>query len=172
MQTTAIADAGAPERGVSNTAKRKRKRRGLDAFVGNWTMEGEQYGKVFSLPARVSAEESFEWLPGRKFLIHRVTGQLGGSDLVSIEVIDADPTPGGYRVHTFYGDGRAQDWLLVENDDNWTISADWSLADGSIRGMRCTVRFESDETRSAKWEVSNYGTWKTFWVITSEKKHR
>jgi hypothetical protein len=155
---------------ASTSTRPTRDQRRLEVFVGNWQMEGQQFDSLFGGQAEVTAEESFEWLPGGMFLIHRLVGRLGAAEMACIEVIDADRMPGGYRVHTFYNDGRSQDWLLTENDDNWTISADWSLPDGSKQMVRCTQRFgKAGTTRKGIWEVSTNGKWKTFWEVTARK---
>ena len=49
----------------------------LGPFVGRWTTTGRQYTGPFGPEAEFTATESFEWLTGGYFLIHRLEGRLG-----------------------------------------------------------------------------------------------
>jgi hypothetical protein len=156
-------------RGFSQDA---RDERGLEVFVGTWKTEGQQYAGAFGPDAEVTARETYEWLTGGKFLIHRLEGSLGGAPMACIEIIGHDLSSDTYRMHTFYNEGTSQVWRLVESDDgNWIISADWPTPDGSKRQVRCVHHFEDGgKTRTGTWQSSSDGTtWDTFWKVTSTK---
>jgi hypothetical protein len=144
----------------------------LDVFVGTWKTEGQQYEGAFGGAAKVSAEETYEWLPGGLFLVHRLAGRIGGAEMACIEIIESDRAEGRYRMHSFYNDGRSQEWQLTEHDGSWIISSDWLTTDGTKRKVRCTQRLENGgKTRTGKWESSADGTtWTTFWDVTSTKR--
>jgi hypothetical protein len=149
-----------------------RAQRGLDVFVGTWKTVGEQYEGAFGAAAPVTARETYEWLNGEKFLIHRFEGRLGNFPMACIEIIEAAPSEDAHRMHTFYNDGRSQVWRLVETDDgNWIVSADCPTPDGAKRKVRCVQHFENGgTTRIGTWQSSADGTtWETFWKVTSTK---
>ena len=156
---------------ASKWTTRNSDQRSLEVFVGNWQMEGQQFDSVFGGPAKVTAEESFEWLPGGMFLVHRLVGRLGAfrngvhrSDrrrshagwLSRAHVLQRRPFPGlaAHRARRPLDDQRG---LVVP--------------DGSKRMVRCTTRFENGgTTRKGIWEVSADGKWERFWEVTARKK--
>ena len=171
---TATAQSTNAKRMQTNGARKHPgpEQRRLDVLVGSWKMEGQQYEGDAGSAAKIRAEETFEWLPGGMFLVHRLVGRIGDAEMACIEIIESDRAAGRYRMHTFYNDGNAQDWQLAEQDGGWLITGDWPMPDGSKRHVRCTQRFEKgDELRTAKWESSEDGTrWTTFWDTTSTRK--
>jgi hypothetical protein len=136
----------------------------LERFVGRWTTEGHAYEGPFGPAADITAKETFEWLPGGLFLIHRLTGRLGDKDMACVEVIGADPSGEGYTVRSFYNDGTHNVWSAQLRDDNWTLSGAWPREDKAIP-VRCSAVFsDSDKSLSAKWEYSAGGAaWQPFW---------
>jgi hypothetical protein len=146
--------------------------RGLDPFVGIWSTEGRQYAGAFGPAARVLARESFRWLTGGRFLVHRLEGLLGAVRMACIDVIERQPFSSGYRMDTFYHDGRSQIWHLEERAGTWIIRADWPLPGGAKRKVRCMQQFDNGgDRRTATWESSSNGTkWETFWNVISTKR--
>jgi Protein of unknown function (DUF1579) len=65
----------------------------LDIFVGKWHTEGLSYGagQSYENPhdssVRWSGEESYQWLPGRFFLVHHFNGQIGDAPMNGMEII-------------------------------------------------------------------------------------
>jgi hypothetical protein len=170
--TYGIGDTGR-ERSEGRTLGPDRNQRKLAPFVGTWRVEGRQYEGVFGHAAQVSAEETFEWLPGGQFMIHRFSGKLGGSEMACVEIIESDPeSGGGFPVHTFYNDGHSQEFHLSERGREWILDTTWTSPESSPRRVRCVQRFENDaRTRSARWDSSTDGVaWETFWDVTATKK--
>jgi Protein of unknown function (DUF1579) len=61
--------------------------RRLDRFVGRWTMSGRT---IDSDVDNITAETSFEWLPGGNFLVQRFKADFVGMEISSLEVIGYD----------------------------------------------------------------------------------
>ncbi|HEX6738032.1 MAG TPA: DUF1579 family protein, partial [Vicinamibacteria bacterium] len=61
-----------------------------ELFVGSWKMEGRQHAGPFGPAARITATESFEWLQGGFFLVHRLEGRLESEPIACIEVMGHD----------------------------------------------------------------------------------
>ncbi len=142
----------------------------LAVFVGRWSMEGQQYEGPFGPAAKVTALESFEWLNGKLFLIHRFDGQLDDRPMACIEVIERDRGSDGYRLHSFYNDGRTVVWDARFEGDTFVING--TLAgEGKPVKVRCTSVFgDLGRARTGKWERSTDGsTWDTFWDVNSTK---
>lgn len=136
----------------------------LERFVGRWNTEGRAHEGPFGPAAAISAVETFEWLPGGLFLIHRLTGRLGDKDMACVEIIGADPSGQGYVLRSFYNDGTHNVWSARLRDDNWTLTGEWPQ-EGKTIHVRCSAVFgAAGTTLSAKWEHSNDGvTWQRFW---------
>ncbi|HMI91619.1 MAG TPA: nuclear transport factor 2 family protein [Polyangiales bacterium] len=143
----------------------------LEPFVGDWALTGRQLPGPFGPAADISARESFAWLQGGKFLVHRFDGRLGDHPMACIEMVEPDSQHDGYRLHAFYDDGRVQQWQQTTRDGLWITNGDWPSEEGSMK-VRCTQRFEDDgKTRSARWERSRDGQrWETFWEVTAAKQ--
>ena len=155
---------------TSTQAKPGADHRRLDVFVGTWDMEGQQHAGMFGPAAKVKCTETFEWLPGGLFLIHRLHGQVGNDEMACIEIFEVDAASHGYVLHTFFNDGTKQQWQAREDNGVWIIFSERELA-GKTWKLRCTTRLEdAGNTRTGKWERSADGSrWETFWDVKAKK---
>jgi hypothetical protein len=142
----------------------------LNVFVGTWNKEGQAYDGPFGSAAKVTAVETFEWLPGGLFLIHRLRGHLGDMEIACIEIIGYDASNQSYAVHSFYNDGNRKLWQAHERDGTWAFTGDWKIK-GEMLKVRCTAIFDdAGNTMTAKWEYSRDGrSWQLFWDTTLTK---
>ena len=165
---------------TSNTAQSKQVATGasipgtehkrLDVFVGNWSVEGQQYDGPFGPDAKIVAVESYEWLAGGFFLLRRLGGKLDSTEIACIEIIGFDESNQNYPRYTFYGNGKTNEWQSRETDDGWTVIGDSVMGDKSLK-VRCTIVFsDSGKEMTSKWEYSGDGSeWKTFWDVKATK---
>jgi hypothetical protein len=142
----------------------------LDVFVGNWTLEGQQYDGPFGPDAKIVGVESYEWLTGGFFLVHRLGGRLDTTELACIEIIGFDESSKSYPRYTFYSNGRTNEWQSRESDSGWTVIGDSVLGEKSLK-IQCTISFdESAKEMTSKWEYSSDGSdWKTLWDVKSTR---
>lgn len=143
----------------------------LQVFVGKWNMEGQQYEGLYGPTAKIIAVQTYEWLEGGVFLIHRLRGNVGEQKIALIEIMGYDETIQQYPIHSFYNDGKTIEWESSEKNDTWTLTGH-SQAEGKILKVRCiTVLSNSGSTMTGKWEQSDDCTeeWKTFWDVRSIK---
>lgn len=138
--------------------------RRLQVFVGKWNKEGQALDSPFGPAAKVTAVETFEWLPGELFLVHRLDGQLGKDQIACIEIIGSDASNQSYCVHSFYNDGNKNVWQLRERDGTWTLTGDWKIK-GEAFKVRCiSVLDDTGNIMTGKWEYSSDGSsWQLFW---------
>ena len=143
----------------------------LSPFVGTWRIVGRQYETPFGKGATIRGHETFEWLPGQRFLVHRLEATLGGEPMATIEIVGAERGPNGYTVQSFYSDGRATAWDLSPTEGTWILWGRWTENEKVAR-VRCTVAFaHAGDSKTAKWERSLDGKiWQTFWVITAARE--
>jgi hypothetical protein len=156
----------APQAGNPRAEQRR-----LEILVGTWKTVGTQYETELGPSAKVEAIETYEWLKGGMFLVHRFEGHLDTNEMACIEMIEADPSAEGrYRLHTYYNDGRSNDWKMDALGSNWVLSGHWQNGRQSLQ-VRCTLSFEDNgHKRLGKWECSLDGSrWQTFWEVTSTR---
>src|SRR6185369_14741947 len=81
--------------------------RKLAIFVGTWRANGTSYAagqraddaKASTTPWR--STESFEWLPGEFFLLHRWDATVGKQSFIGTEIFGYDEKAGGYFTRFF-----------------------------------------------------------------------
>lgn len=142
----------------------------LGIFEGKWQIEGEQYASNFGPAAKVKASETYEWLDGGKFLIHRFNGKLDDNDMACVEVIGHDIGGERFAMDTFYNNGMKMAWSLREtHPGTWSVIGNWPHK-GETFKVRCTIKFADDGTsNTAKWESQNEDAWETFWELRGLK---
>ena len=68
----------------------------LEALVGRWRTEGSIRAAARDAATRIDATDTYEWLPGRRALLHRVHTLAGDEELERAEIIGYDPAR---RIH-------------------------------------------------------------------------
>jgi Protein of unknown function (DUF1579) len=142
----------------------------LSSFIGKWKVEGQQFESPIGPAGKILAEETFEWLAGEFFLIHRFSGRVGAAEAVCIEIIGFDADSKSYPTNTYYNNGIANQWRYHERDGTWILTGDWKLAGKSVK-VRCTTVFgDNGNSRTQKWDYSSDGlSWEIFWNVASKK---
>ncbi len=88
--------------------------RGLEALqklVGKWHIEGERSEGPLGRPAPFVALETYEWLDGGNFLIHRLDGKVDGQVTASVGIFGRDAD--AITVRAFEGDGKVRRFRLT-----------------------------------------------------------
>jgi hypothetical protein len=136
----------------------------LQVFVGTWNTEGRAHDSPFGRAAAIRATESYEWLPGERFLVHFLQGRLGDDEMACIEMLGYDAASGSCLVHSFYNDGNRNVLQATEQDGTWTFTGAWKKEDETLK-LRCTSRFGADgDSVDSVWEYSRGGArWERFW---------
>jgi hypothetical protein len=131
----------------------------LSRFLGTWMMEGRMFAGPFTQDASVRARETYEYLPGEKFLIHRIDGMLGDSPMSCIDVTGLDGP-----MRAFYIDGTQRDFVVQQDGNVFTYAREERAPDGVTYHNRCRMQFVDAKTRDATWEHSRDGkTWTVYW---------
>src|SRR6188474_2494857 len=68
----------------------------LDEFVGTWTSEGLTAAGPSGPAEKMAHEHTYEWLPGRFFLLHRWDGLISERESRGIEIIGYDASKRAY----------------------------------------------------------------------------
>ena len=126
----------------------------LAAFVGTWRAEGRSFahGQQPQDP-RASAvpwtsEESYEWLPGEHFLLHRWEAEVGGFAFRGVEILGYDAGQDRYFTSLFDNSGHRVEYAAKVDGPLWTFAEATS---------RASVRFDGDDRMELKWEWRPHG---------------
>jgi Protein of unknown function (DUF1579) len=121
----------------------------LQLFVGKWKTEGETHASADAPAVKVAFVDTYEWLSGKFFLVHRADGQIGNEELNTLEFIGYDPSSQTYSCHCFDNRGNADLFQANLRDHTWTIEG---------KSARFTGLFNSiGNTLTGQWEQSSDG---------------
>ena len=126
----------------------------LDALVGEWSMISSFAEDAANPP---QARTTFEWLPGRRFLIQR--WEVDHPDAPDgIAIIGFDAERGSLRQHYFDSRGVARVYDMTFAGKVWTLERTAAAPDFS---QRFTGTLDDDKnTLVGRWQYSGDGsTW-------------
>lgn len=121
----------------------------LDVFVGRWHAVGESYAEAQrpEEPRRSAlpwtSDESYEWLPGGFFLLHRWDARAGERPFVGTEIIGYDEAEGAYFTRFFDNAGFHPEYQASVDGSVWTFTEPETRATVTVLdGDRLDVRWE------------------------------
>ncbi|WP_185565000.1 DUF1579 family protein [Rhodococcus sp. KBW08] len=136
--------------------------RSFEAIIGWWRTSGTAFDEQGAPAAIIDGTDEYEWLPGGKWVVHRVDVMMGGSRVQALELIgDHDAVTDTYAMRAFDGSGAYGRMTANLNaDGSWTFLGD---------GMRSTLWPSKDNTlwpskdkssMAARWErQDDTGSW-------------
>ncbi|HEY8794313.1 MAG TPA: DUF1579 family protein [Gemmatimonadaceae bacterium] len=135
---------------ISKPPQRSAAHRQLDVFVGSWRARGESFGEGQQVdnprasPAVWTSEESYEWLPGGFFMLHKWDARVGTHGFRGIEIIGHDAAAGGYFTRMFDNAGNHPEYVATVSGNVWTFSEPSTRATVSVSadGNRMDLRWE------------------------------
>jgi Protein of unknown function (DUF1579) len=134
----------------------------LHLFVGKWKTEGETHASADAPAVKVAFMDTYEWMPGKFFLVHRADGQIGNEQLNTLEFIGYDPSSQTYTCHSFDSRGNSDLFQANFRDPIWTIEGKSSR----FTGMFAT----SGHTLTGKWDRQVASRRAVLWIGTVEGK--
>ena len=146
---------------MSSTPKPKQPKptaahRRLDVFIGDWHSEGTSYGdgqdaaNPRASGAPWTSDESYEWLPGKFFVLHRWDAMAGKREFKGAEIIGYDEAKGSYFTLLFDNAGHHPEYRASVDGDVWTFKE---------MHTRATVTVQDGGSKmSFNWEWKNGGS--------------
>ena len=102
------------------------------------------------VPAKVTAVQTYEWMPGGFFLVHREFARFGDVEHKTMTIIGYDPSSQTYPVHFFDNLGYYRVYQARVHDRTWTFTGKYE---------RATIVFGADgNTFKSTWERSSDGS--------------
>jgi hypothetical protein len=120
----------------------------LAVLVGSWRTGGWTREAPGAPAARIDATDSYEWLPGRFALLHRVDARVGDQKVEGAEIIGYDPARGSYVTQYFGSDGPSESnrFTGTFSADGHTITGHWER----LQGLTWLPWMDITLTRQAK----------------------
>ncbi|GAA2076086.1 DUF1579 family protein [Actinomadura alba] len=132
--------------------------RRLDALVGHWRSRGQTVATPSEPTIRIAGTDTYEWLAGGFFLIHRVDVRMGDDQVEVIEMIGPyDPATRTYPMRSFDNHGNFTTMQASVSDDGvWTFAGD---------SERATLVIAPDRNAmTASWERTDDGSGSRHWM--------
>ena len=123
----------------------------LNAATGTWQSTGSM--RTDDGLVQVTGTDTYEWLPGKQFMIHKADVTVGGDKVDVIEIIgEFDDTKQACAMHAFQSDGsHGVMWASLTKDGNLLFAGD---------DIRATLTVEPAGTAmNALWERMESGNW-------------
>jgi Protein of unknown function (DUF1579) len=138
--------------------------RRLEALVGRWHSEGRTVPAPSEPAITITGTDTYQWMTGGFFLVHRVDVQMGGNKVEVIEMIGPyDHSDRSYPMRSFDNQGNFVTMTARVRDDGvWTFTG---------ASERATLTIGDDgTTMTARWERSDDGsTWRHWMDMTFTK---
>jgi hypothetical protein len=121
----------------------------LNRFTGVWTTTGKIPASDTSSEILISGTDSYEWLPGDFFLLHKADVFMGDDKIETFEIIGFDDQQNHYTMQYYNNKGNSGFMTAVCREGVWTFQEEH---------LRFTGGFKNhDKEFSGIWEQSPDG---------------
>jgi hypothetical protein len=118
--------------------------RRLQSFVGTWATEGTVKTSPSGSGVRFQGVDTYEWIPGGFFLLHRWDTHMPDGRTQGVEIIGYDSASGTYTVHSYDSSGNTDVMHARVANDTWTFEG---------KSLRFTGGFrDGGDTLAGIWE--------------------
>ena len=142
----------------------------LEMFLGKWTQVGEAQASPYGPAGKLTSTDTYAWMPGGFFLLHRWEARQGAVDFKATEILGYDARHRVYTSHVFDNFGNSGSYKITPQGNTWTSTGD-SEVGGKLLKERYTIVFRSPATSfSLKAEYSTDGAkWLPNFSLTSTR---
>jgi hypothetical protein len=122
----------------------------LNVFIGHWHAEGDLYGDKHSehLPyawvGRWESDETYHWMSGRYFVVHRWHARVGERSFKGLEIIGYDACLREYFSRLFDNDGHTIKYRISVEDGNWRFSEPCTRSNVAVNADGDTMTLQSE----------------------------
>lgn len=135
----------------------------LGVFVGKWTTQGRTKATPSAPAAEIVGTDTYEWLEGGYFLVHRVDVRIGAKQVKALEIIAYDASSETYRTHAFDSQGNYGTYQARVHGAAWTFMGTSERA--------TVVPSDAGTTMTITWERSTDGlSWLPWMDMTLTRK--
>jgi hypothetical protein len=119
----------------------------LGRFAGQWTTEGQVLPSANKAGIEVKGTDTYEWLPGGFFLLHKVDVKIGEEKVQTLEIIGFDESANHYTMQHYDNKGNAGLMTATLMDNLWIFRGESLLFKGGFS--------KEDTVFSGVWEQLN-----------------
>src|SRR5262245_23535022 len=130
----------------------------LDVFLGKWNQAGEAQASPYGPAGKMTSTDTFEWLPGGFFMLHRWEARQAGLDFKATEIIGYDSKSKVYTSHFFDNFGNSGSWKYTMQGNTWVTTGESEVGGKPLKERCTTVIANPATTYSVKCEYSMDGT--------------
>ena len=96
----------------------------FEVFVGTWNTTGEVMETASAPASRLSATDTYRWLPGKHFIAHDADARFGEAPSRSMEVIGYDLASKKYLARSYDDQGASEVFEVALRGSSWRIKGD------------------------------------------------
>ena len=113
-------------------------------FVGTWNTTGEVLETNSAPAAKLSATDTYRWLPGKHFIVHEADARFGEDPSRSMEVIGYDHASKKYLARSYDDQGVSEVFEVALKGSSWRIKGDTARFSGKFdaRQLKLTGLWE------------------------------
>lgn len=136
----------------------------LDKFIGKWNTEGTVLPTTNNPELKIKGTDTYEWLPGGFFLLHKVDVFIGDDNNQTFEIIGFHKLSNHYTMQHYDNKGNSGCMTATFKEGVWNFLS---------YNLRFIGRFSNDENvLSGIWEQTTNGkTWKHFMEVKLIKEN-
>ena len=94
----------------------------FEVFIGVWNTTGEVLETQVSPAGTLSATDTYQWLPGKHFIVHSVDARFDGQPARSMEVLGFDSKKQQRFASSYDDQGSAEAFVLELNGRRFSIN--------------------------------------------------
>ena len=106
----------------------------LAAYVGVWHTSGQIFAKDATPSVPIYGIDSYEWLPGNYFLLHKVDVMIGDSIIKNTEIIGWDYQTANYFMHAYDTSGVFSRMQATVGGKDWVYEGSTEKFVGGFNG--------------------------------------
>ncbi len=119
----------------------------FEIFVGTWNTTGEVLETHSTPAAKLSATDTYRWLPGKHFIAHDADVRFGEAPSRSLEVIGYDLASKKYLARSYDDHGVSEVFEVALRGSSWRIKGDT---------VRFSGKFDARQSKlTGLWELKD-----------------
>ena len=93
-----------------------------EIFIGTWNTTGNVLAVGDATATKLLATDTYQWMPGRKFILHEVDARFGPEVSRSVEIMGFDLKQKKYTSRSYDDQGVSEEFELELHRKHWRIS--------------------------------------------------
>jgi hypothetical protein len=142
----------------------------LEIYLGKWTQVGEAQASPYGPAGKLTSTDTYEWLPGGFFMLHRWEARQGAVEFKATEILGYDARKRVYTSHFFDNFGNSGSYKTTVQGNTWTTTGDSEVGGKPLKERLTTVFGKPATSCSLKAEYSTDGAkWLPNFSLTSTR---